>query len=359
MDKLNFHQKLLDNLSTAILVVSPELRVVLISPAAQALLELSESKSVGASLQELFPGQGQLTDSIRPAELNPYTNRGLTLTLASGHELIVDCTFTPIGSDKGEVTDLILELHPLDRIMRINREEGLISTQENTQALVRGLAHEIKNPLGGLRGAAQLLAKELPDNELQEYTQVIIQESDRLRDLVDRLLGPHRKPQCETLNIHEVLEHVSTLLQAEVGDSVSLLRDYDPSVPDIQGDRTQLIQAVLNIVRNAMQATQANSNERIISVRSRVQRQFTIGVHHYKLVCRVDIIDNGPGVPEHLRDTIFIPMVSGSAEGTGLGLAISQSIINQHKGLIECRSKPGRTRFTLYIPLEEDDAKHT
>lgn len=357
MDKLNYHQKLLDNLSTAIVVVSPELRIVLISPAAQALLELSESKSLGASLHELFPGQDQLLDSIRPAELNPYTNRGLTLELASGHELTVDCTFTPISSEQGEITDLILELHPLDRIMRINRGEGLISAQETTQALVRGLAHEIKNPLGGLRGAAQLLAKELPNPELQEYTRIIIQESDRLRDLVDRLLGSNRQPHFENLNIHEVLEHVRTLVLAEVGDSISLLRDYDPSLPDILGDRAQLIQAVLNIVRNAMQAIEANTTERKISLRSRVQRQFTIGVQHYRLVCRVDIVDNGPGIPEHIRDAIFIPMVSGNAEGTGLGLAISQSIINQHKGLIECSSKPGCTRFTLYIPLEEDDAK--
>jgi two-component system nitrogen regulation sensor histidine kinase GlnL len=356
MTDSEFHRQLLDNLSTAVLVLDSDLRVCFISPAAQALLELSESRSRGTRLEELLPGQAQLVDSLAVGDQSSYTNRGLSLRLAGGHELIVDCTVTPFTAEGCRETHTILELHPIDRIMRINREEGLISSQENTQALIRGLAHEIKNPLGGLRGAAQLLARELPDPALEEYTQVIIEESDRLRDLVDRMLGSHRQPRFAEVNIHEILEHVRTLLTAEAGSAIKFVRDYDPSLPTLRGDRSQLIQAVINIVRNAMQATQDNTDQRVITLRSRVQRQFTIGARRYRLVCRIDIGDNGSGIPPEMLYSIFVPMVSGRPEGTGLGLAISQSIINQHRGLIECSSEPGQTVFTLYIPLEEDDA---
>ena len=357
MTDRQFNQRLLDNLSTSILVLDKELCICYISPAAQALLELSESRSLGTGLAELLPRQPQIIGSLASAEQSPYTSRGLSLRLASGHELIVDCTVTPLVHKSDSETQLILELHPVDRIMRINREEGLISSQENTQALIRGLAHEIKNPLGGLRGAAQLLARQLPDPTLEEYTNVIIEESDRLRDLVDRMLGSQRQPQFAQLNIHEVLEHVRTLLTAEAGPNITFNRDYDPSLPDLCGDRSQLIQAIINIARNAMQATQSNEGARIITLRSRVQRQFTIGARRYRLVCRVDVADNGCGITPELLQSIFIPMVSGRAEGTGLGLAISQSIINRHKGLIECSSEPGCTVFTLYIPLEVDHAQ--
>jgi two-component system nitrogen regulation sensor histidine kinase GlnL len=351
MQQADLHSLLLENLSTAIVVVDAGLNVRFISPAAQALLELSESRSLQSTLGDLLEEHCQLLVGLDVESETASTNRGVELKLASGHELTVDCTATPVVA----AGLLILELHQVDRIMRINREEGLISSQENTQALVRGLAHEIKNPLGGLRGAAQLLARQLPDPELREYTQIIIEESDRLRDLVDRLLGPQRQPQLANLSIHEVLEHVRTLAQAEAGDSITFKRDYDPSLPDIRGDRSQLIQATLNIVRNAMLALHGMPEGAEITLRTRIKRQLTIGMRRYRLVCRIEIADNGPGVPQDLIDSIFIPMVSGRPDGTGLGLAISQSIINQHKGLIECRSEPGNTRFTLYIPLEEDN----
>jgi two-component system nitrogen regulation sensor histidine kinase GlnL len=356
MVQAQFYKHLLENVSTAILVLDADLRVCFINPAAQALLELSESRSCGSRLAELLPDHPQLLDSLGAGGESVYTNRGLSIRLASSHELTVDCTVTPAATPDDKSGQLVLELHPVDRIMRINREEGLISSQENTQAMIRGLAHEIKNPLGGIRGAAQLLARELPNPGLEEYTRIIIGESDRLRDLVDRLLGPHQKPQLTKLNIHEILEHVRTLLQAEVGCEVQFVRDYDPSLPDLLGDRSQLIQAVLNIVSNAVRATRDNEADRVITLRSRIQRQFTIGAQRHRLMCRIDIHDNGSGIPPELQDSIFIPMVSGRPEGSGLGLAISQSIINQHKGLIECHSKPGNTTFTLYIPLEESHA---
>jgi two-component system nitrogen regulation sensor histidine kinase GlnL len=353
MTDSDFHQQLMDNLNTALLLVDDDLRLSFINAAAQALLELSENRSIGVSFAQLFPQQAELVDELRVAlrDNSPYTSRGICLTLAGGKELTVDLIVTPFQQPADGGTALILELQSVDRIMRISREEGIISSQETSRAMIRGLAHEIKNPLGGLRGAAQLLSRELSDPALQEYTNIIISESDRLRDLVDRMLGPRRELKPAPVNIHEILEHCASLVQAETAD-IELNRDYDPSVPEVMADRSQLIQAVLNIVRNAMHATRENDGPRRIELRSRVQRQFTIGTRRHRLVCRVDICDNGPGIPAELLQSIFIPMVSGRADGTGLGLAISQSIINQHQGIIECSSEPGCTEFTLYIPLE-------
>ncbi len=206
-----------------------------------------------------------------------------------------------------------------------------------------------------LRGAAQLLARELNDPKLHDYTNIIIDEADRLRHLVDPMLGPHRAPEKQKTNIHEVLERVRQLVEAESDGSIRIIRDYDPSIPDILGDREQLIQAFLNVIRNAQQALRQDSpsdSDPTIVLRTRTLRQLTIGTHRHRLVCSVDIVDNGPGIPADLRASIFLPMVSGRAEGTGLGLSIAQSILNQHNGLIECRSEPGNTVFSLHIPLE-------
>ena len=359
MQDQDFYSQLLDHLSTALLVVGEDLHVAYINSSAQALLECSESRSRQAPVDQLFPGQTVLRQELESARDTGvgYTNRDMTIQMPSGQQLHVDLMVTPYHEPDGALLGLILEIMPVDRIMRISREENLISSQQNTRALIRGLAHEIKNPLGGVRGAAQLLARELPSAELQEYTNIIIEESDRLRDLVDRLLGPHQRTKPTLLNIHEILEHVRSLLLAEAGDSVQLERDYDPSLPNITGDRAQLIQAVLNIARNAMQATEANSGPRIITLRSRVQRQFTIGQRQHRLVMRLDITDNGPGIAEELKHSLFMPMVSSRADGSGLGLSISQSIIHQHNGLIECSSEPGCTVFTLFIPMEPEHAK--
>jgi two-component system nitrogen regulation sensor histidine kinase GlnL len=215
--------------------------------------------------------------------------------------------------------------------------------------LIRNLAHEIKNPLGGLRGAAQLLEQEFADQSLKEYTQIIIGEADRLRNLVDRMLGPIRPPVYDDVNIHEVLERVRTLVLAEIGDGIHIEQDYDPSIPLLKGDADQLIQAVLNIVRNAVQALEGQG---VILIRTRVQRQYTIGHTRHKLVARLDIIDNGPGISKERLEEIFYPMISGRIDGTGLGLSIAQVLVSQHGGLIECESRPGKTVFTLLLPLE-------
>lgn len=353
------YSPLIDNLSTAVLVLGCDLRLSYMNSAAQALLELSESRYLGSRLGELFPGQQDFIQLTEADDLpdHPFTSRSIEMTTSNGHPLVVDCTVSPMMAGDRDIQGLVLELHPVDRLLRINREEGLIASQESTRALVRGLAHEIKNPLGGLRGAAQLLAKELPDPALEEYTRIIIEEADRLRDLVDRMLGPHHQPKLASLNIHEVLEHIHTLLQAEVGDSVQFIRDYDPSLPQLMGDRGQLIQAILNIGRNAVQATSSLESERLIILRTRIQRQFTIGPRRYRLVCRIDVTDNGPGIDEDIRNALFVPMVSSRPEGSGLGLSISQSIITRHRGLIEFHSEPGRTEFTIYIPLDPEHAE--
>jgi len=283
-----------------------------------------------------------------------FTKRQATLHLGVGKEMTVDYVVTPVTLDSEA---LIIEIQPLDRLMRISREEAILSAQHLSQLLVRSLAHEIKNPLGGLRGAAQLLARELASEQLTDYTNVIIEEADRLRNLVDRLLSAPRRITREPVNIHEVLERVRHLVEAESDGRLLIQRDYDPSIPEIIGDREQLIQAVLNISRNAQQALGGLSAGMMpeIRFRTRTQRQFTIGNQRHRLACQIDITDNGPGVPPELLDTLFVPMISGRADGTGLGLTIAQSIVNQHHGLIECKSRPGMTVFSLLIPLEKSD----
>ena len=349
------HRLLLDNLTTATILLNAELRLEYMNPAAEMLLAVSGQRSHGQFISELFTESPEALSSLRQAveHAHPFTKREAMLTSLSGQTITVDYAVTPILS-RGQ-TLLLLEVHPRDRLLRITKEEAQLSKQETTKLLVRGLAHEIKNPLGGIRGAAQLLARELPDEGLRDYTNVIIEEADRLRNLVDRMLGSNKLPSLAMTNIHEVLERVASLIEAEAQGSITLVRDYDPSIPDLLIDREQLIQAVLNIARNALQALSAQSDLRLgrISLRTRTLRQFTIGHQRHRLVCRVEIIDNGPGIEPAFQETIFYPMVSGRAEGTGLGLAIAQNILNQHQGLIECESKPGRTVFSLFLPIDQ------
>lgn len=357
----NLHKLILDNLKTAVVLLGPDLSVEYVNPAAENLLETSGTRVVGSPVTALFGERddtaAELRDAVRSG--NAYTKREVSLTLPSGAPVTVDYAVTPLVDESAGPSDtlaLALELQPLDRLLRISRDEGILSTQESTQALMRGLAHEIKNPLGGLRGAAQLLARELPHSGLKDYTNIIIEEADRLRDLVDQLLGPNKLPERRTLNIHEVTERVRQLLEVEAGHKIRFERDYDPSIPDLMGDRQQLIQAMLNVGRNAVEAlleAVPPVPRATITFRTRAMRQFTIGTHRHRLVVRIDVVDNGPGIAEAVRSTLFFPMVSGRAEGTGLGLSIAQSIMNRHHGLIECSSQPGNTIFSLYLPLEQ------
>lgn len=349
---MQYSHDILDNLSTAVIALGPDLQINFINPAAEVMFEASAARTVGLHASALILDNGKWIDDLSEAlrEQSPMALRGTALILHTGLEIHVDLMVTPMVSSSGDM-QLLLELQAVDRLLRISREEGLLHAQETTRTVIRSLAHEIKNPLGGVRGAAQLLARELPTEELAEYTHIIIREADRLRDLVDRLLGSHQRLAVEQLNIHEVLEHVRNLLLAETDNTVEIERDYDPSLPEIPGDRSQLVQALLNIMRNALQAA-SNPEHCRITLRTRSQRQFTIGMQRHRLVCRVDIIDNGPGIPKDLQHAIFVPMISGRADGTGLGLSIAQSIANKHQGLLECESEPGNTRFTLFLPME-------
>jgi two-component system nitrogen regulation sensor histidine kinase GlnL len=250
---------------------------------------------------------------------------------------------------------LILEFHPIDKQLKIAREERMQVQQQANRELLRNLAHEIKNPLGGLRGAAQLLEHELPRSGLREYTQVIIQEADRLQKLMDRLLTPSHLPHLCLTNIHEVLERVRSLTLAETPKGIVIRRDYDTSLPELVADPEQLIQAVLNIVRNAVQSMQGKGE---IILRTRIARQVTLAKKRYRQAIQLQIIDNGPGIPEAIREKIFYPLVSGREGGSGMGLTLAQTLINQHQGTIECDSRPGYTCFTLLLPLAESEGAH-
>lgn len=344
---------LLESLTTAVLVVDDHLCFRYVNPAAEALLGVSNEQVEGVAVADCFYESENALDTMRKAVRGQhvYTKRQVGWQLPSGQTLTVDYSVTALGESKG----LVIEVQHLDRLLRISREEATTAAQETTRNLVRGMAHEIKNPLGGIRGAAQLLARELPDRSLEEYTHIIIQEADRLRNLVDKMLGPHQPAELEDLNIHEVTERVAAIIHAESGGLLTVERDYDPSIPPLPGDKEQLIQAILNVARNAWEALEdAGMREQgEITIRTRVQRQFTIGRFHHPLVCCIAVIDNGPGVPAEIIEDIFYPMISGRAKGTGLGLAISQQLVSQHLGLIDCESRPGRTQFSIYIPMKQ------
>lgn len=345
------YRQLLDNLTTAVVLVDASFEILHINSASESLLEISAQQMTGSPFSDYFHESAQSLERMKAAleEDAQYTKRKAKWKLHNGKYITVDYTVTPLQGQK----QLLLEIEPLDRLLRISRDEALLASQETTKNLIRGLAHEVKNPLGGIRGAAQLLERELDNKELQEYTRIIMAESDRLRNLVDRMLGPRNMVQFTDTNIHEVLERVIAVINAETAGTILLKRNYDPSIPDIQGDVELLIQAILNIVRNAVQALseETSNSSPQITLSTRVIRQFTIGRCHHPLVANITISDNGPGIPPDILKDIFYPMISGRAEGTGLGLAISQQLITQHSGLIECSSEPRKTDFSIYIPL--------
>lgn len=346
-------EQIVDNLTTAVLVLDRELRLLSLNPAAEALLDVSAKQVRGAGLRQLLPDADIFEAAlVRVVESgHPLTERDMQLTLTGSPPITVDCVITPV-SEQAIPGALLVELLDLDRHKQISREEQLMSQNESARALVRGLAHEIRNPLGGLRGAAQLLERELESDELKEYTQIIVHEADRLQALLDRLLGPRTLPKKRLVNIHEVTERVRALIEAEAPESILVDRDYDPSIPDLHADPELLIQAALNVAQNAVQAV--NDAGKIL-IRTRVHRQYTIGQHRHRLVIRIDISDNGPGIAEDLKGMIFYPMVTGRSDGTGLGLSIAQSLVNQHGGLIECHSEPGNTIFSILLPISDGD----
>ena len=346
-------QTVLDNLTTGVIALNDRLQVLYLNNAAETLLDISFRRAENQPVANFIRQQELLTDLKRALEQNQRFSRRETDCQFNDDTITVDYTVTSVFENE---VALLLEVAPRERVHRISREESLVAQQETSKILVRGLAHEVKNPLGGIRGAAQLLSRELGDPSLHDFTDIIIKEADRLRDLVDRMLGPLQPAKMTDLNIHKVLERVIQLVDAETDNKITLLRDYDPSIPDFPADNERLIQAVLNLVRNAMQAIGSAMplEKGVIEIKTRIVRQFTIGAHACRLVCHVAVIDNGPGIPEHLIDNIFYPMVSGRADGSGLGLPLTQSIVSEHQGLVECESSPGHTIFNMYIPITRD-----
>ena len=336
----------LDLLSSAVVLVDGNLVMRHLNPAAENLFAVSSRQLLGHPLSRLVGEPPELSAALENALKNNWSYTGHNIRISRGPdvELHVDCTVTPIEAANAR---LLLEVRPIDQQLKAAREEQLAQQQQANRELVRNLAHEIKNPLGGIRGSAQLLERELASAPLKEYTQVIIEEADRLQDLMQRLLSSHRVMQPALVNIHEILERVRRLIHAEYHD-VKVRRDYDTSLPDITGDREQLIQAILNISRNAAQAMQGKGE---VIFRTRAARHVTLAKKHYELALELQVIDNGPGIPEDIRDKIFYPLVSGREKGSGLGLTIAQSFVQQHGGTIEVSSRPGRTCFTLMMPL--------
>jgi two-component system, NtrC family, nitrogen regulation sensor histidine kinase GlnL len=336
----------LELLSTAVLMLDETLQVTYANPAAETLLAHGRKHLIGVGLDKALPGNPDFIQRLR-LSLNDeagFNEHDMELDVG-GERMHVHCVITPV-EERG--SRLLLELRELEQQLKIAREAKILEQQEANRELIRNLAHEIKNPLGGIRGSAQLLERELGDPELREFTQVIVKETDRLQSLMNRLLTPSRLPHVEPINIHEVTERVRTLLLAEFPQSLSISRDYDASLPEITADKEQLIQAILNVARNAAQATAGAGEIRLVT---RIARQVTIARCRYRHALAVSIEDNGPGVPAELAERIFYPLVSGRDGGTGLGLSLAQSFVSQHHGLIEFESVPGHTRFTILLPV--------
>jgi two-component system nitrogen regulation sensor histidine kinase GlnL len=337
----------LEHIATAAILLDDESRIAYINPAAENLFDVSGKNLLGHPIQQAFTQTEQLTHAMQQAIHNhaSFIEHDLTLGTHMHGKLHLRCTATPLQLKR---PCLLLEFHTMDRPLKLAREEQMLDQTQANRLLLRNLAHEIKNPLGGIRGAAQLLEQELEKPALREYTQVIVQEADRLRALMEKLLSPQNAAHYSALNIHEVLERVRSVVLAEMPEGLTVQRDYDISLPALIGDKEQLIQVMLNIVRNAAQAMQGSGS---ITLRTRIARQVTLIKRRHRLAVMVQIIDNGPGIPPELHDKIFYPLVSGRPDGHGLGLTLAQDFVSQHHGTIEFDSEPGRTCFTILLPL--------
>lgn len=347
--------KILDYLDSSIICMSSELKIQQANATAEVFFDTSESALIDKPFSELLSKQedNSILSSLEfsVANYHQVTEHEAELILFHGKRVSCDYSIHPIID--ADSINLLLEIRPLDRHLEIAQEGQRIIQQIASQQLARGMAHEIKNPLGGIRGAAQLLEREISSPNLKEYTDVIIGEVDRLQALLNSMLGPNKKIAKSPINILEVLEHVASVVLAEFGQNLEIIRDYDPSIPEIQADKNQLIQAFLNIVRNAAQSV-ANQQKGIIVLKTRISRQHTILNKRHKLVMQIDVIDNGPGIAKDLIQNIFLPMVTDKADGSGLGLPIAQQIITGHNGIIQCHSSGRLTEFNTLLPLEDE-----
>jgi len=331
-------------------LLDEHLLIVGLNPAAENILGISQQRARGHSLLQLVDDEPEMGDILTRvvATGDHYANEmRLAPTEVHNDERIVDCRVSPITLDKA---CLLVEITDVTRRSQISRENALLIQHGAGRKMIRQLAHEIKNPLGGIRGAAQLLERQLDDAELREYTDVVISETDRLAGLVDTLLGPGGPPNKQPVNVHELLEYVVKIIAAEDQRNISIRREYDPGLPTIDLDRDQMVQAFLNLVRNAAAALDGQGS---LTLRSRAVTNFTIGDVRHRVIASIEIEDDGPGIPADMQDSVFYPLVTSRPDGTGLGLPAAQELISRHSGLIEFDSRPGRTVFFVRIPLDQ------
>jgi two-component system nitrogen regulation sensor histidine kinase GlnL len=346
----NDPKRILDSLSSGVILVDDSLLIVDLNPAAENILGISVQRARGESLLRLVDDEPELRDILgRVLSTGDHYANELTLgpTEVHAQERVVDCRVSPLEIG---ATALLIEMTDVTRRAKISRENALLIQHGAGRQMIRQLAHEIKNPLGGIRGAAQLLAKQLDDEELTEYTDVVISETDRLAGLVDTLLGPGGPPNKQPVNVHELLEYVVRIIEAEGQKSIVFNREYDPGLPNINLDRDQIVQAFLNLVRNAAAALDGQGT---ITLKSRAVTNFTIGDTRHSVIASIEIEDDGPGIPADMQDSVFYPLVTSRPEGTGLGLPAAQELLSRHGGLIEFESRPGRTVFLMRIPLQQ------
>lgn len=346
---------LMDNIHTAVLVFDKSLRLTEINTAAENLLSVSQRMVQGQLSQDILPETPEFTTILERTlqHRQHYTQWGVDLRLASGEVITVGCLVTPL-LEGDQCDEVIVELVDAGSYARVMREQSVFAMHDAASKSLSGMAHEIKNPLGGLRGAAQLLERELENEDLKEYTRIIISEADRLRNLVDRMLEPHSEMHITRINVHEILEYVQDLIQAGAREQLDISRDYDPSLPLTHGDREQLIQAFLNVVRNAVEAINGKPDGHLW-LRTRVKRKCTIRQKHYRLAAVIEIMDNGPGIPSEIESEVFYPLITGRPDGTGLGLSITQSLLQKHGASIDYERVDDRTVFRILLPLSKAD----
>jgi len=357
------YRLLVDNLTTAIMLVDSQLNIYYLNTACEAMFDVSLLRASGTPVLNIlqaptdeFNTEESLYNTLHTGQ--PYTRREATI-IVNFKDIHVDYTVSLLNAGKPNHPLLLIELNQRDRMLKISREENYIQQHQVARQLIRGVAHEIKNPLGGIRGATQLLARSLEDPKYKEFTDIIISEVDRLRNLADSMLGSRQLPSYEMVNVHEPLERVRSLIVNQTKKKIKITRDYDLSLPEVLADRDQLIQVMLNICVNAVQAMTENKDFFVehqpeLILRTRIQRLYTISGVIHRSVVRIDIEDNGPGVPDDIIEAVFYPLVTSRAKGTGLGLSIAQNIMHQHNGMIECQSVPGKTVFSLFLPWESD-----
>ena len=355
MEKIINNLNGMEDLATAIFVCDEDLIIKYINPSAEILFELSHDQVVDENISLFFEEIKFFKDALNQAKSKKSSFREHEYFIKTKQKKTICVSFTITPLEDKEF-DFLVEFIQMDQQVRIAREERMFIQQQANSELLRNLAHEIRNPLGGLRGAAQLLEKELNGKELKEYTQIIINEADRLQNLMNKLLTPHQLPVYKKTNIHEVLERVRSLILSEFPHNLNLSRDYDVSLPEFIGDREKLIQAVLNVARNGVQAMlQENPKEKMnLDFVTRAESQIVFHKKKHTTAIRLDIIDNGPGIEDEFLDKIFYPLVSGKDSGSGLGLSLAQNYITQHNGMIDCSSAPGKTKFSIILPIENN-----